>query len=98
LRQLETLAKESRNTVILQSYHAAAGMLDMAQEKYQEAISNLQEDGNDPVSLELLSRAYQATGALDEQHTIQSKLRAINMPTLEQALIVVPARAQRPVY
>jgi hypothetical protein len=35
---------------------------------------------------------------LDEQHTIQSKLRAINMPTLEQALIVVPARAQRPVY
>jgi tetratricopeptide (TPR) repeat protein len=98
LHQLETMAKQSRNTVILQSYHAAAGALDMSQQKYREAISNLQEDPNDPLSLELLSRAYAETGAKDDVHAIQSKLRAINTPTLEQALVVVPARAKRPVY
>jgi tetratricopeptide (TPR) repeat protein len=98
VHQLETMAKESHNTVILQSYHAAAGTVEMSEEKYQDAISDLQEDANDPVSLELLSRAYQATGASEEQHTIQARLRAINMPTLEQALIVIPARTQPPVY
>ena len=98
LHQLETMAKESRNTVILQSYHAAAGAFDIAQQKYREAIFDLQEDPNDPFSLELLSRAYQETGAVDDLHVIQSKLRAINTPTLEQALVVIPARAKRPVY
>jgi tetratricopeptide (TPR) repeat protein len=98
LRQLETMAKESRNTVILQSYHAAAGALEISQEKYKDAISNLQEDPNDPFSLELLSRAYHETGAVDDLHTIQSKLKSINTPTLEQALVVIPARAKRPVY
>lgn len=98
LHQLETMAKESRNTVILQSYHAAAGAFDIAQQKYQDAISNLQEDPNDPLSLDLLSRAYHETGAVEDLHAIQSKLRAINTPTLEQALVVVPARAKRPVY
>jgi tetratricopeptide (TPR) repeat protein len=98
LRQLETMAKQSRNTVILQSYHAAAGTLDLSNHKYPDAIANLQEDSNDPVSLELLSRAYDATGAKEELHTIQGKLRGINTPTLEQALVVIPARSQRPVY
>lgn len=98
LHQLETMAKDSRSTVILQCYHSAAGSLQMAQQKYQEAISNLQEDPNDPFSLELLSRAYHATGAMQDLHTAQSKLRSINTPTLEQAVVVVPARAKRPVY
>jgi tetratricopeptide (TPR) repeat protein len=98
LHQLETMAKTSHNTVILQSYHAAAGTLELSNQKYQDAIANLQEDSNDPVSLEMLSRAYYATGALEEQHTVQSKLTAINTPTLEQALIVIPARGKKPVY
>jgi hypothetical protein len=70
----------------------------LSNQKYQDAIANLQEDSNDPVSLELLSRAYDATGAKEELHTIEGKLKAINTPTLEQALVVIPARSQRPVY
>jgi tetratricopeptide (TPR) repeat protein len=98
LHQLETMTKESHNTVISQSYHAAAGTFDLSQKKYRDAISNLQEDTNDPLSLALLSRAYREVGATEDLHTTQSKLLAINTPTLEQALVVIPARAKPPVY
>lgn len=96
LHQLQTLAKGSRSTVIQQSYHAAEGTMLVAQEKFSEAISNLQEDSNDPYSLELLSRAYRETGSSDDVTSVESRLRAINTPTMEQALVVVPARAKRP--
>lgn len=96
LHQLQSMAKGSRSTVIQQSYHAAEGTMLVAQEKFSEAISNLQEDANDPYSLELLSRAYQETGSSDDVHTVESKLRAINTPTMEQALVVIPARAKQP--
>lgn len=97
LHQLQTMAKGSRSTVIQQSYHAAEGAMLVAQEKFGEAISNLQEDANDPYSLELLSRAYRETGSSDDVHAVESKLRGINTPTMEQALVVIPTRAKRPV-
>jgi tetratricopeptide (TPR) repeat protein len=96
LHQLEAMANGSHNTVIQQSYHAALGALLMAQEKYADAIANLQEDNNDPFSLELLSRAYGESGATEDVHRAESKLRSINTPTMEQALVVIPARGRRP--
>lgn len=97
LAQLESMAKTSRNTVIQQSYHAASGALLVARQKYAEAIADLQEDGDDPFSMNLLARAYDQTGSSGDMHKVQSKLRAVNLPTLEQALVVVPARETRPV-
>jgi hypothetical protein len=96
LLELEAMAKESRRTVIQQSYHAAEGTFLVSQQKYADAIANLQEDSDDPISLALLSRAYGATGAADEEHTADKKLRAINTPTMEQAIAVVPARSKPP--
>ena len=97
LEHLEAMAKDSRSTVIQQSYHAAQGTILFAQQKYQDAISQLQEDNDDPYSLELLSQAYSQTGAADDVHSVEAKLRSINIPTIEQAVVVVPARAKRPV-
>jgi tetratricopeptide (TPR) repeat protein len=96
LHQLEAMANGSRNTVIQQSYHAALGTLLMAQKKYADAIANLQEDHDDPFSLELLSRAYGESDATEAVHNVESKLRSINTPTMEQALVVIPARSRRP--
>jgi tetratricopeptide (TPR) repeat protein len=96
LFELEVMAKESRRTVIQQSYHAAEGTFLVAQKKYADAIANLQEDSDDPLSLALLSRAYGATGAEDDEQSTEKKLRAINTPTIEQAIVVVPARAKSP--
>jgi tetratricopeptide (TPR) repeat protein len=94
LKQLETMANGSRSTVIPPSYHAAAGALLVAKQKYAEAIPHLQEDSYDPYSLQNLSRAYTETGDTDGSHAVDTKLLAINLPTMEQALVVIPARAK----
>jgi tetratricopeptide (TPR) repeat protein len=98
IQQLETMAKDSRSTVIQQCYHAAEGSMLFSQQKYQDAISHLQEDHEDPYSLQLLSRAYNQTGSSDDVHIVESKLRGINTPTIEQAIVVVPARATPPIH
>ena len=58
LQQLEALANGSRNRVIQSSYHGAAGALLMDQKKYEEAIAQLEEDQDNPFTLELLVQAY----------------------------------------
>ena len=93
LQQLETMAGSTRSTVVQSSYHGAAGTLLMNKQNVPEAIGHLEEDEDNPYSLELLSRAYATTGASDKRHEVEVKLRASNAPTMEQAL-VVPAAAR----
>jgi tetratricopeptide (TPR) repeat protein len=96
LTQLETMATTSRNRVIQSSYNGAAGALLMDQKKYQEAIAHLEEDGDNPFTMELLVQAYYQTNQPDKLHEIEEKLRATNVPTMEQALVVPTVRAKRP--
>jgi tetratricopeptide (TPR) repeat protein len=97
LEQLEKMAGSSRSQVIQASYHGAAGALLMAKQKFAEAVSHLEEDKDSPYSMELLSRACSETGAADKMHEAEVRLRATNVPTMEQALVVPAARAKRPV-
>jgi tetratricopeptide (TPR) repeat protein len=96
VQQLETMAGGTRSAVVQSSYHGAAGSLLTSQQKIQEAIVHLEEDEDNPYSLELLSRAYSATGAKDKKHEVEVKLRASNLPTMEQALVVPGVRSRRP--
>jgi predicted Zn-dependent protease len=96
LRQLETMAGSTHSFAIQSSYHGAAGTLLMNQQKAQDAIAHLQEDQDNPYSLELLARAYSMIGDSDKRHEVEVKLRAINLPTMEQALVVPGVRSQRP--
>jgi tetratricopeptide (TPR) repeat protein len=96
LRQLEALANGSRNRVIQSSYHGAAGTLLMDQMKYEEAIAQLEEDQDNPFTLELLVQAYYQTLRNDKLHEVEAKLRGTNVPTMEQALVVPAARSKRP--
>jgi tetratricopeptide (TPR) repeat protein len=97
LHQLEALANGNRNRVIQSSYHGAAGALLMDQKKYQDAIAQLEEDQDNPFTLELLVQAYYQTEQVDKLHEVEAKLRGTNVPTMEQALVVPAARAKRPV-
>ena len=98
LHDLETMANlNSRNAVIQSSYHAAAGAVLMAKQKYAEAIPHLEEDEDDPFSMQLLSQAYSQTDANEKMHLVEARLRGTNVPTLEQALVVPAARSRRPV-
>ena len=97
LQQLEAMASGSRNRVILSSYQGAAGTLLMDQKKYQDAVAHLEEDQDNPFTMELLVQAYYQTEQTDKLHEIEAKLRGTNVPTMEQALVVPAARAKRPV-
>ena len=91
-----SLANGSRNRVIQSSYHGAAGTLLMDQKKYEDAIAQLEEDQDNPFTMELLVQAYYQTMQTDKLHEVEAKLRGTNMPTMEQALVVPAARAKRP--
>jgi tetratricopeptide (TPR) repeat protein len=96
LAQLEALASKTRDGVVQSSWHGARGALLMQEGKYPEAIAHLAEDQDDPYSLGLLSQAYAELGDSDARHEIEIRLRGLNVPTIEHALVVPAARAQRP--
>ena len=97
LQQLEALATGTRNRVIQSSYHGAAGTLLMDQKKYEDAIAHLEEDQDNPFTLELLVQAYYQTGQTERLHETEARLRGTNVPTMEQALVVPAARTKRPI-
>jgi tetratricopeptide (TPR) repeat protein len=96
LEQLEAMANGSRNRVIQSSYQGAAGALLMSEKKFSEAVAHLEEDEDNPFTLQLLVQAYYQSGQTDKLHETEAKLRGTNVPTMEQALVVPAARAQRP--
>jgi hypothetical protein len=96
LKQLETMASGSRNRIIQSSYNGAAGTLLMDQKKFEEAISYLEEDQENPFTMELLVQAYYQTNQTDKLHEIEAKLRGTNVATMEQAVVVPAVRLQRP--
>ena len=96
LQHLEAMANGSRNRVIQSSYNGAAGTLLMEQKKYEDAVAHLEEDQDNPFTMELLVQAYYQTMQTDKLHTAEAKLRGNNMPTMEQALVVPVARSKRP--
>jgi tetratricopeptide (TPR) repeat protein len=96
LKQLETMASGSRNRVILGSYNGGAGALLIDQKKFEEAITYLEEDQDNPFTMDLLVQAYYQTNQPDKLHEIEVRLRGTNVPTMEQALVVPAARLRRP--
>ncbi len=96
LKELENMASGSRNRVIQSSYQGAAGTLLVDQKKYKDAIAHLEDDQDNPFTMELLVQAYYQTEQTDKLHEMEAKLRGTNVPTMEQALVVPAARAKLP--
>jgi hypothetical protein len=96
LKQLNELAAGSRNRVIQSSYNGAAGTLLMDEKKFSDAIAYLEEDQDNPFTMELLVQAYYQTNQSDKLHEAEAKLRGTNVPTMEQAVVVPGARMRRP--
>lgn len=96
LKQLQAMAENSHNRVIQSSYNGAAGAVLVDQKKYSDAIAYLEEDRDNPFTLELLVQAYYQTNQTDNLHATEEKLRGTNVPTMDQALVVPTARLRRP--
>ncbi len=96
LKELEKLANSSRNRVIQASFQGAVGMMLMDQKKYEDAIAHLEEDQDNPFTMELLVQAYYQTSQPEKLHEVEVKLRGTNVPTMEQAIVVPAARSRKP--
>ncbi len=93
LRQLQELAEGSRSQVVQRAYHAAMGAALLAKGQAAEAAVHLEEDRNDPLSLELLAQAYQQAGMKDKQPELEARSACLNEPTIEQAVAAPEAHA-----
>src|SRR5207247_8688667 len=87
LAKLAQLSQSSDDKVIDSAYHGAAGAVAFSDGKYNEAITHLEEDENNPLSLELLAAAYQNSGDRTQaQHTAETHAN-FNDPSLEPASV-----------
>ena len=88
LAQLARMSETSNDKLIDSAYHGAEGAVLFSGHKYTGAIAQLEEDTNNPFSLQLLAEAYRKTGDSAEAHRTTETLVNFNDPTLEQALVV----------
>ena len=88
LARLEKMSESADDKLIESAYHGAAGAVLFSQHKYDQAISHLEEDTNNPLSLKLLAAAYQKIGYSAGAKRTTETLTNLNDPTLEQALVV----------
>jgi tetratricopeptide (TPR) repeat protein len=92
--KLEKLANRSGSNLIRQNYQAGAGMLALAQGKYQDAVAHLEEDDRFThlISMEQLALAYEKTGDREQASKLRQELKRSNVPGIEQVLVVEPLR------
>jgi len=88
LAQLETLANSNNSGQVQSSLNGALGAVLLAQHKYDDAISHLEDDDKNPYSMQRLIVAYQKTGAKDNAARMTETLSAYYEPTVEQAMVV----------
>ena len=86
--KLQDLSDHTRSKVVERCYHAAAGIVLEAKGKHAEAAEHLQEDTNNPFSMRLLWQIYRGNGHQAEAGEIAGRLARLNVPTVEQALVV----------
>jgi tetratricopeptide (TPR) repeat protein len=88
LSRLAGMSDASSDKLIELAYHGAAGAVAFSDHKYDQAISHLEEDVDNPFSLKLLAVAYQKIGYTAGAKRTTETLENLNDPTLEQALVV----------
>src|SRR5205807_316660 len=89
------MAEANSDGVVQAHYSGSAGALLLAQGKHEEAVSRLEEDEDNPFSMQRLIQAYQKTGDKHAAERVTQKLVRYNEPLIEQAMVVIPFRKSR---
>jgi tetratricopeptide (TPR) repeat protein len=96
LKQLQTLTDSNgADGMIETAVHGAAGAFALAQGKFAEAVNQLEEDEANAFSMRSLITAYDKNGQQGNAHRLAAKLAALNVPLIEQAVVVPEFRKQR---
>jgi len=95
-KQLQTLADNNgADGLIATSMHAAAGAVAMSAGKYADAVNHFEEDDSNAISMRSLITAYQKNGQEGNANRLAGKLASLNVPLIEQAVVVPEFRKQR---
>ncbi len=90
---LNSMAQTNRDNVVQNAYHSANGAVMLLQGDFSGAISELEENSRDPLSLQLLANAQNKAGQTADSQKTLATLAAINDETVEMAFVVPPVRA-----
>jgi tetratricopeptide (TPR) repeat protein len=93
--ELEQLSQAGPSDVVHRAYHGCAGRAALADGRFADAISDLQEDTLNPLSLRRLSEAYEKSGDLYQAQAVRKQIAAFSTPTLEQAIAVAASPAAK---
>ena len=88
LERLDQMAQTDNDRLIESAYHGAAASIFYSEGNYDRAIEHLEEDIDNPFSVELLADAYQKNGDAESARRTADSLAERNDPTVEQALVV----------
>lgn len=95
LQKLSDLSAANADDLIEAAYAGAAGAVFLSQGKYQEAASDFAGDPANAVSMRGLIEAYEKAGQREDAAKTAAALAALNLPLIEQAVVVPEFRKQR---
>ncbi|HVG91886.1 MAG TPA: tetratricopeptide repeat protein [Alphaproteobacteria bacterium] len=96
LKQLQTLAEANdADGIITSALHGAAGAVALSVGDYADAVNHFEADESNAISMRSLITAYDKNGQQGNAHRLAAKLAALNVPLIEQAVVVPEFRKQR---
>jgi tetratricopeptide (TPR) repeat protein len=96
LKQLQALADANdADGIITSALHGAAGAVALSVGDYAEAVNHFEADESNAISMRSLITAYDKNGQQGNAHRLAAKLAALNVPLIEQAVVVPEFRKQR---
>ena len=96
LKQLQVLADANdADGIITSALHGAAGAAALAVGDYASAVNHFEADESNAISMRSLITAYDKNGQQGNSHRLAAKLASLNVPLIEQAVVVPEFRKQR---
>jgi hypothetical protein len=96
LKQLQTLAEANdADGIITSALHGAAGAVALAAGNYADAVNHFEADESNAISMRSLITAYDKNGQQGNARRLGAKLASLNVPLIEQAVVVPEFRKQR---
>src|SRR5579859_1643384 len=96
LKQLQALADANdADGIITSALHGAAGAVALAVGDYAEAVNHFEADESNAISMRSLITAYDKNGQQGNARRLGAKLASLNVPLIEQAVVVPEFRKQR---
>jgi len=96
LKQLQTLADANdADGIITSALHGAAGAVALAVGDYAAAVNHFEADESNAISMRSLITAYDKNGQQGNARRLGAKLASLNVPLIEQAVVVPEFRKQR---